>query len=96
MCVLVDDPDHPINGHHWDLEHSEIVKSEEAVQRVLTTIRSFTNPFEIPDKQRLYNLSSGAPVPEEDDVLQAEEFGSGQRDQFIPERFVNAIRPSHS
>ena len=91
MCGLVDDPDHPINGHHRDLEHSEIVKSEEAVQRVLTTIRSFTNPFEIPDKQRLYNLSSGAPVPEEveNDVLQAEEFGRGQRDQFIQERFVN-------
>ena len=63
------------------LEKTEICKSKAAVQRVISAIRSFTNPFEIPDKDRLYCLVSGAPVPVdvEDHVLKAEEYGKADK-----------------
>ena len=38
---------------------------EEAVQRTLTAIKTFTDPFAITDKDRLYNITSGAPVSPE-------------------------------
>ena len=45
------------------LEKAEVTKGEAAVQRVLTATRIFTNPFKIVDKERVYSLASGAPVP---------------------------------
>jgi len=42
---LIDDPDSPRAGRHRELEKAEVRKGEAAVQRVLTPIRSFTNPF---------------------------------------------------
>ena len=91
MCGLIDDPECPKNGRHRELEKSEIQKSEEAVQRVITAIKNFMNPFEAPDKNRLYTLSSGAPVPPdmEDHVLRAEEYGKADKEKFLHERFVN-------
>ena len=85
LVDLIDDPDSPRAGRHWELEKAEIRKGEEAVQRTLTTIRNFTNPFIITDKERLYCLASGAPVPmdAEIDVLQAEAVGKAAKADFI-------------
>ena len=53
--------------------------TEEAVQRTLTAIKTFNDPFAITGKDRLYNITSGAPVsPEvEIDVLRADTAGKG-------------------
>ena len=90
MCGMIDDPDCPKRGKHRELEPAQIRKYEEAVQRVILAIDGFTNPWKIPDKNRLYSLASGAPVdPEvEVDVLQAEAAGRAAKEQFINERFV--------
>ncbi|XP_070206175.1 visual pigment-like receptor peropsin [Littorina saxatilis] len=73
MVNLLDDPDCPKVGRHRELEKAEIKKSEEAVQRVITAVKNFTNPFSISDKDRLYSLASGAPVrmDVEQDLFQA-------------------------
>ena len=89
MCGLLDDPDCPTSGKHHELERANIRKSEQAVQKVLTAIRSFTNPFPISDKDHLYSLASGAPVPfeVEVDVLRAEAAGKLAKETFIQQRF---------
>ncbi|XP_015768310.1 PREDICTED: uncharacterized protein LOC107346954 [Acropora digitifera] len=61
MCGLIDDPDCPKAGKHRELERAEIKKSQYAVQRTVSAVRNFTNPFSIPDKDHLYSLASGAP-----------------------------------
>ena len=70
-------PDYPKAGKHRELERAEIKKSEDAVQRTMSAVRNFTNPFSIPDKDHLYSLASGAPVSVEVeiDVLRAEALG---------------------
>ena len=90
MCGLIDDPDCPRKGKHRELEKAEIEKSEKAVINVMAAIRNFTNPFEVPDKNKLYNLASGAPVPldVEIDVMQAEVKGKNQKDAFIRDRLA--------
>jgi len=90
-CGLVDDPDCPKAGKHRELEKAEIKKSEEAVQRTMSAIRNFTNPFSLVDKDHLYSIASGAPVPPEAeiDVLRAEAVGKEAKETFIRERFVN-------
>ena len=88
---MIDDPDCPKAGKHRELEPAQIKKHEDAVQRVISAINGFTNPWTIPDKQHLYSLASGAPIdPEvEKDVLQAEAAGKAAKQQFIDERFVS-------
>lgn len=85
MVDLIDDPDSPRAGRHRELEKAEIRKGEEAVLRVIDAVRSFTNPFTIVDKDRLYCVASGAPVPldVEIDVLQAETVGRSAKADFV-------------
>ena len=84
MCGLLDDPECPISGSHRELEKAHIQKSEEAVDKVLVAIKSFTNPFTVPDKDRLYSLASGAPaqIEVEIDVLRAEAAGIQAKEAF--------------
>lgn len=91
MCGMIDDPDCPKAGKHRELEPAQIKKYEETVQRVISAIKGFTNPWKIPDKNRLYSLASGAPIdPEvEVDVLRAEAAGRAAKEQFIHEHFVS-------
>ena len=90
MCGLIDDPECPKKGQHREHERAEIRKSEAAVQKALSAIRSFMNPFEVPDKDHLYSLASVAPVPAHvEDVLRAEAFGKADKDKFLNERFVS-------
>ncbi|XP_068235071.1 uncharacterized protein [Palaemon carinicauda] len=85
MAGLLDDPDCPRAGRHRELEKAEIKKSEKAVQRVITAVRNFTNPFTIPDKDRLYSLASGSPTSKdvERDVLEADAVGKAAKADFI-------------
>ena len=77
MVDLIDDSDLPRAGKHRELEKAEIKKSEDAVQRVLTAVINFTNPFTVVDQEKLYCIASGAPVSldVEKDVMQAESVG---------------------
>ncbi|KAI4827600.1 hypothetical protein KUCAC02_030985 [Chaenocephalus aceratus] len=85
MVDLIKDPDCQRAGKHRELEKAEVKKGEEAIQRTIETIRNFTNPFTISDKDRLYSLASGAPVlmEVEMDVLQAESVGKAAKAEFI-------------
>ena len=96
MVDLNNDPDTPKAGKHRELEKAEIKKSEEAVQRTVSAIQSFTNPFSVPDKDHLYSIASGAPAsPEvEADVLRAEDIGKEAKEAFIQDRFVNGSSES--
>ena len=71
MADLITDPDNPRSGRHCELEKAEISKSEQAFVRVIDAVKNFTNPFTVADKEQLYCLASGAPVPldVETDVL---------------------------
>ena len=87
---MVDDSECPKAGKHRELEKAEIRKSEEAVQRTMTAIQNFSNPFTSPEKDHLFSLASGAAVPPdvEADVLGAEEAGRNARNAFIIRRFI--------
>lgn len=93
MCGLIDDAECPKAGKHRELERAEIKKSELAVQRTITAIGNFTNPFSVVDKDHLYSLASGARVsPEiENDVLRAETAGKEAKELFIRERFIEGL-----
>ena len=84
-------PECPKKGKHRELEQHEIRKSEKAVQSVISAIQNLTNPFEIADKDHLYNIGSGAPVTAdvEADVLQAESLGRKTKETFIKARFID-------
>ena len=85
MVNLVDDPECPRARRHRELETAEVKKYEDAVQRVMSAVKNFTNPFAIADKERLYSLASGAPVPleVEVDVLRAEAVGRAAKADFV-------------
>lgn len=76
-----------VNKHH-DLRPTEITKSEKQVQKVTKAFEGFVKPFDIEDKERLYNVSSGAPVPMdiEEDILCAESIGKKLKMAFIEDR----------
>ena len=77
-----------LNTQHHDLRPAEVTRSEKSVAKALAAVGSFINPFDVPDKERLIILSSGATVPNEieKDVLRAEEAGRSEKEKFITER----------
>jgi len=90
MCDILDDPDSTKNGKHRELENAQVKKSENAVQRAMSAICNFTNPFTLHDKDHLYNLASGAYVSAdvESDVLHAEACGKAAKEAFIKDRLI--------
>ncbi len=66
------------NRKHKDLRPTEVMKSEMRVQKTIDAINSFMNPFDVPDKEKLHSISSGAAAPTEimGDVLRAEHAGT--------------------
>ena len=53
------------NGtRHKELCPTEIGRSDKSVAKVTTAVNSFLDPFEVEDVEKLYCISSGAPVPE--------------------------------
>ena len=82
MFVLVSNLDCPMKRKHRELEKTEIEISEKAVTRFATAIKNFTDPFEVADKRKLYNLASGTPLPldMENDVMQKKIKENNQKD----------------
>ena len=75
---------------HKEVRGSQIVKSEQDTCSVLQAISNFTNPFTIEDKDALYCLSFGAPVPQdaESDILTADDIGKKAHREFVQKRLV--------
>ena len=88
MCGFTQDGDSHRSGVHRETLPNEIKKTEAAVQRTMSAIEGFMNPWTVDDKERLYILSSGAPVSKEVeyDVLRADEVGRRAKEQFMQER----------
>ena len=72
---------------HKDLRHAEIQESEKHCKKVMLAIQSFLNPFDVPDKGKLYCISSGAPAPTavEKDMMTEESIGKQAKERFIKE-----------
>ena len=60
-----------------DLDHSRVMKDEEAVCSVISTIQSMSNPFDAADDDGIVNIASGVVAPPEvqSPLLDAEEIG---------------------
>ena len=93
LCGMIDDPDNPKSGVHRECEKSQMTRMENAVQAVITAVRSGfkRDPFDPEnglDKQRLYLIHSGRPVPEEAqvDVLRADALGAELKEAFVENR----------
>ena len=73
------------SSSHKDIRKSEIQHSEAEVRKVVDAISNFVNPFEVENKDLLYCISSGAPIPAdvEEDLLSANMSGNKSRDEFI-------------
>ena len=83
---------------HKEVRGSQIVKSEQDTCSVLQAISNFTNPFTIEDKDALYCLSFGAPVPQdaESDILMADDIGKKAHREFVQKRLVEEKTTFHS
>ena len=83
---------------HKEVRGSQIVKSEQDTCSVLQAISNFTNPFTIEDKDALYCLSFGAPVPQdvESDILMADDIGKKAHREFVQKRLVEKKTTFHS
>ncbi len=81
-------PESQGNVKHHDLRPREIQRSEKCVEKAVDAVKSFLNPFEVEDKEHLYCISSGAPVPLhiEIDIMKAEEKGECAKQEFIDNR----------
>ena len=73
---------------HKDLRKAEIAKSEKQVIKTIEAIKSYIDPFDVEDHQKLYCLSSGVAVDMEtaQDVLRAENVGKEMKEIFIKDR----------
>lgn len=75
------------------LRPSQIIKSEKRVQSVMRVItEDFINPFneDIADKDKLYNLSSGVPIEDDDSIkmLQIPTKGTELYEEFRTQRII--------
>ena len=93
MIGMLRDRDNPLHSKHRELGKSEIRRSEDAIRRTTDAITGWLNPFTIPNKDKLYILSSGSPVSEEvaDDVLRAEKAGNDAKNAFIDQRLLTTV-----
>ena len=80
-----------------EVRRSQILKSEQDTCSVRQAISNFTNSFTIEDKDALYCLSSGAPLPShvENDALM-DEIGKKAHQEFVHERLVDKKTSLHS
>ena len=83
---------------HKEVRGSQIVKSEQDTCSVLQAISNFTDPFTIEDKDALYCLPSGAPVPQdvESDILMPDDIGKKAHREFVQDRLVEKKTSFHS
>ena len=73
---------------HKHLRPAEIQKSGKHVEKAILAIQSFLNPFDVPEKGKLYCISSRAPAlaAVEKDMMAAESIGKQAKESFIKER----------
>ena len=83
---------------HKEVRSLQILKSEQDRCCVMEAINNFINPFTIEDKDMLYCLSSGAPVPSnvENDILMSDEVGKKAHKQFIQDRVIDKSISFHT
>ena len=73
--------DQYVGKEHRDNRNAEKRRSERHVSKNVQAIESFNNPFVIPDKDKVYCISSGAlaSVVIEVDILRADSVGKTAR-----------------
>ena len=72
---------------HKDMRPTEVKKSERKVQQTMEAVNSFINPFDVPDKDKLYSLSSGAAAPPHVEAyVMTDRAGIEAKEVFIRER----------
>ena len=83
---------------HKEVRSSQILKSEQDMCCIMEAINNFINPFTIEDKDMLYCLSSGAPVPSnvENDILMSDEIGKKAHKQFVKDRLIDKTVSFHA
>ena len=82
---------------HKELRSSQATQSEECTSAVIEAIENFSNPFQVPSKDVLYCISSGAPAPTqiEEDLLSAGVKGQDAYSKFVDERLVSKTKLFH-
>jgi hypothetical protein len=75
---------------HKDNRQANKTASERDVQKVLTSIENFVNPFCVDNKDALYCISSGSPLEKESEqnILEANKIGQQAHTKFVNERLV--------
>ena len=83
---------------HKEVRSSQILKSEQDTCYVMEVINNFINPFTIENKDTLYCLSSGAPVPSnvKNDILMSDEIGKKAHKQFVQDRLIDKSVSFHA
>lgn len=83
---------------HKDVTLSETTKGERAVMNMMTAFQNFMNPFNIPNVDHLYCISSGRPVSQEitKDLLTVDTHGTNAYKTFVQERLVQKTVSIHS
>ena len=73
--------------HHHDLSTSILERHERNIEKLTSTLRSFTNPF-AEDSEDLFNLVTKAVMPDkvQDDLCRQSEIGRMMFDVFVAER----------
>ena len=91
LADMVDDQ--YVGKEHRDNRNAEKRRSERHVSNTAQAIESFNNPFVIPDKDKVYCISSGALVSVviEVDILHADSVGRDSKDSL--EAKVNVFEP---
>ena len=59
---MINDPECPNGGKHRDLHVAQVRKSQRTIQKVMTAISHFTNPWRALNKAKLFSLALGTPV----------------------------------
>lgn len=87
------------NELYKSLRTSMILKTEKMTERIVKVLNDeYVNPFgEELDKHVLYNLSSGAPLPDSisEDILAIPDAGRTAFSAFVKERLVKKSVPFH-
>ena len=94
---LVDMTTEIYNGSsHKDLMNAETAKSEKQVIKTIEAIKSFIDPFDVEDHQKLYCLPSSVAADMEtaEDVLRADKVGIEMKETYISPSFSRGVEPT--
>lgn len=88
---------HTSDASHHDLQPGEMKRSEQSVLKVIEAIELYINPFDVDNKDTLFCLSSGRPVPEsvEEHLLNVDSLGKAAYNTFLQDRFILKNKKFH-